>query len=86
MDDVKVVKDTIRSYPDGEKYKYWLQIDDRMKEGNLGRAKALIRVLPAGALSTEIQFWFFYPFNEPGRVKICAASSMCDDNWLDQCG
>jgi hypothetical protein len=86
MDNVNVVKDTIRSYPDGEKYKYWLQIDDRMKEGNLRRAKALIRVLPASALSTEIQFWFFYPFNGPGRVRICAASSMCDDNWLDQCG
>jgi len=86
MADVRQVQETIQSYSGADKYRYWLRIDDKMKPGSLRRAKALVRVLPATPFSTEIQFWFFYPFNGPGRVEVCAASSMCDDNWLDQCG
>jgi hypothetical protein len=51
MEDVRAVKEAIRSYPEGDKYKYWLNIDDSMKEGSLRRAKALIRVLPATPFS-----------------------------------
>jgi hypothetical protein len=86
MDDVRAAKEAIRAYPESDKYKYWLKLDDGMKLGNLRRAKALVRVLPVSAFSTELQFWFFYPFNGPARVEVCAASSMCDDNWLQQAG
>jgi hypothetical protein len=87
MDDVRKVEKLIKDSPDSEKYKYWLRIDDNMKPGNLDRAKALVRVLPAADVRhTEIQFWFFYPFNGPGRVEVCASSNLCDDNWLKQVG
>jgi hypothetical protein len=87
MDDVRKVEKLSKDSPDSEKYKYWLSIDDSMKPGNLNRAKALVRVLPAlHAMHTEIQFWFFYPFNGPGRVEVCASSNMCDDNWLKEVG
>jgi hypothetical protein len=84
--DVQAVRDSIQSLPDAERYKYWLSINDAWKAGSLRRAKALVRVLPNGRDSTELQFWFFYPFNGPGRVEICASSKMCDDNWLSQAG
>ncbi len=86
LEDTRAVQDSIRSLPDVNKYKYWLSIDDARKPGNLGRAKALVHVLPYGKYSTELQFWFFYPFNGPGRVEVCASSKACDDNWLSQCG
>jgi hypothetical protein len=57
-----------------------------MKKGSMLRAKAQVHVLPADSLTTEIQFWFFYPFNGPGRVEVCASSKMCDDNWLRENG
>jgi hypothetical protein len=86
LDDARAVRDLIRSLPDANKYKYWLSIDDAWKAGNLSRAKSLVRVLPHGKYSTELQFWLFYPFNGPGRVEICASSKACDDNWLSQTG
>jgi hypothetical protein len=87
IDDVLKVQKLIKDSPDSEKYEYWLRIDDSMKPGNLDRAKAQVRILPAeDAMHTEIQFWFFYPFNGPGRVEVCASSKMCDDNWLKQVG
>lgn len=86
MEDVHAVQDSIRSLPDANKYKYWLSINDAWKAGNLRRAKALVHVLPYDKYSTELQFWLFYPFNGPGRVKVCASSKACDDNWLSQAG
>ncbi|MBN1419587.1 MAG: Vps62-related protein [Planctomycetes bacterium] len=86
LDDVRAAGEVIRSTPDAGKYKCWLNINDAWKAGNLNRAKALVRVLPSGKHWTEIQFWFFYPFNGPGRVRIRAASRIGDDNWLRQCG
>jgi hypothetical protein len=85
-DDALRIEETIQSSADPGIYKYWLHIDDKMKKGNMRRAKAQVRVLPADDWTTEIQFWFFYPFNGPGRVEVCAASTMCDDNWLSECG
>lgn len=85
-DDARAAANWIQSAPDSDKYKYWLSIGDAFKKGNLRRAKALVRVLPAGDFSTELQFWFFYPFNGPGRVWVRAASGIGDRNWLRQCG
>lgn len=86
LNEVDVVRDSIRSLPDANKYKYWLSINDAWKAGNLGRAKAQVHVLPYDQHSTELQFWLFYPFNGPGRVEACASSKLCDDNWLAQAG
>ena len=87
LDDVRYVEENIKpktSHP--ELFKYWLQIADEMKPGELSRAEALIRVLPVNWLFTEIQFWFFYPFNGPGRVEACGVSWCCNDTHLDEAG
>jgi hypothetical protein len=86
IEDTNTVKNDIKSAQNSDKYKYWLHISDPFKGGNLSRAKALVRVLPAGDYSTELQFWFFYPFNGPGRVRIRLSSGIGDDNWLRECG
>ncbi|MEZ4599577.1 MAG: Vps62-related protein [Syntrophotaleaceae bacterium] len=87
LEDVRIIEEAIQASPDMENYKYWIHIDENtMKPGSQSRAKAFIRALPATPVTTEIQFWFFYPFNGPGRVEVCAASTMCDDNWLSQTG
>jgi len=83
--ELRAVQTSLRS-PDSGKYKYWLHINQDLKDGDLKRAKAIVRVLPAGKSSTEIQFWFFYPFNGPGRVRVQASGKIGDDNWLSQCG
>jgi len=85
-EDAYSVREAIQSLSEPSAYKYWLHIDDRMKKGSMSRAKALVRVLPFDLLTTEIQFWLFYPFNGPGRVEVCASSKMCDDNWLKETG
>jgi hypothetical protein len=86
LQDVTSIKEGIASTDNPGQYRYWLQIPDKLKSGNMRRARALVHVLPADALSTEIQFWLFYPFNGPGRVEVCASSKMCDDNWLREAG
>jgi Vacuolar protein sorting-associated protein 62/Glucodextranase, domain B len=50
--------------------------------GNLSRARADIRVVPWNWLFTELQFWLYYPFNGPGRVKICFNSYLCSDDQM----
>jgi len=85
-DDAFAVANSIQSAPNSSEYKYWLRISDAFKSGSLRRAKALVHILPAGDFSTELQFWFFYPFNGPGRVRVRASSGIGDDNWLGQCG
>jgi hypothetical protein len=87
LDDVRYVEENIKPYAsDPELFKYWLHIEDDLKPGDLARAQALIRVLPWNGLFTEIQFWFFYPFNGPGRVRLCSSSICCTDNYLQQAG
>jgi hypothetical protein len=67
--------------------RYWLHIPDELETGDLERAKALVRVLPINNYPEyiEIQFWLFYPFNGPGRVRLCAFG-LCDDIWLNEPG
>jgi hypothetical protein len=87
LDDVRYVEENIKpGASDPELFKYWLHIEDDLKPGDLARGEALIRVLPLNGLFTEIQFWFFYPFNGPGRVEACSSSSCCTDNYLMQGG
>jgi hypothetical protein len=87
LDDVRYVEENIKpDASDPELFKYWLHIEDDLKPGDLARGEALIRVLPVNGLFTEIQFWFFYPFNGPGRVEACSSSSCCTNNYLMQGG
>jgi hypothetical protein len=80
MDDVDHVVNQIRPnppYSDSELFRFWLHIPDALKTGGPSRAEALVRVLPWNTFFTEIQFWFFYPFNGPGRVEICLSGQFC---------
>jgi len=87
LDDVRYVEENIKPHAsDPELFKYWLEIADEMKPGDLASAEALIRVFPVNWLFTEIQFWFFYPFNGPGRVEACGWSSCCNDTQLEEAG
>jgi hypothetical protein len=54
--------------------------------GDLSRARADIRVVPWNYLFTELQFWLYYPFNGPGRVKICITTSDCNSYDLNENG
>jgi hypothetical protein len=67
-------------------FRYYLRIDDSLKPGNLDRAKALVRVRPWDWLFTDFQFWFFYPFNGPGRAEVCASGNWCDIQFFDELG
>jgi hypothetical protein len=87
LDDVRYVEENIKpDASDPSLFKYWLHIEDDLKPGDFASGEALIRVLPVNGLFTEIQFWFFYPFNGPGRVEACSSSSCCTDNYLQQGG
>lgn len=83
MDDVEYVLNNVKPNPpynNSPSFKYWLNIPNQLKPGNLSRAKAIVRVVPWNTIFTEIQFWFFYPFNGPGRVRICSVSWAC--KWI----
>lgn len=87
LDDARHVEDDIKPSSSAPTlFRYWLRIDDSLKPGDLASAKALVRVLPVNCLFTELQFWFFYPFNGPGRVEACSSSICCTDNYLGQGG
>lgn len=67
-------------------FRYYLRIDDSLRPGSLDRAKALVRVRPWNWLFTDLQFWFFYPFNGPGRAEVCASGNWCDIQFFDELG
>jgi hypothetical protein len=50
-------------------FRYWLNIDPSLRAGHLQRAKTYVRVLPAGDLTLDLQFWFFAPYNGPVKGK-----------------
>jgi hypothetical protein len=52
-------------------------------QGDLASAKPVVHVRPRGPL-TEIQFWYFYPFNGPGRLRICWEH--CEYEQFDESG
>jgi len=66
-------------YNNNQDFRYWIEYPDSLESGDSTRAKALIRVLPVNAVNqefTEIQFWFYYPFNGPGRLWFRIASGL----------
>jgi hypothetical protein len=67
-------------------FRAYLRIDDSLKPGSLDRAKALVRVRPWNHLAIELQFWFFYPFNGPGRAEVCASGNWCDIQYFEDLG
>lgn len=89
MDEVTRILDDVKPYApydDSPYFRYWLEIPDNLLAGNLERAKAVIRVVPWNYFSTEVQFWIFYPFNGPGRIRTCLASTLCDHEQLNDVG
>jgi len=86
MNDMASIEDGIRPNPpynDDPSFKIWLRIPDMLIHGNLANAKPVVHVRPRGTL-TEIQFWYFYPFNGPGRVRICWEH--CEYKQFDDAG
>ncbi len=69
-------------------FRYWLNIPSSLWAGDVNqeRSKAFVRVLPWNTFFTEIQFWFFYPYNGPGRFEVCLSSNTCFPIQLDQNG
>jgi hypothetical protein len=53
-------------------FRYWLEIDESLRAGNLQRAKTYVRVLPIGDTSLDLQFWFFSPYNGPIKGRVTA--------------
>lgn len=51
-------------------FKSWIEYDPLLAIGNLGVAKAFVNVLPVDAIFTDLQFWFYYPYNGPGRITV----------------
>jgi hypothetical protein len=89
IDDVDHVINTVKPnppYSDSELFRIWLHVPDALKAGDPSRAEALVRVLPWNTFFTEIQFWFFYPFNGPGRVEVCLSGQLCAYGQLVESG
>jgi hypothetical protein len=70
-------------YDDDPDFRTWLSIPDALKHGQLDRARPVVHVRPRGPF-TEIQFWYFYAFNGPGRIRICWEH--CEYEQFDQAG
>jgi hypothetical protein len=85
---VALIENTIKPNPpynNDPDFRIWLSIDDALKPGDLTRARPLVHAAPRGPY-TEIQFWFFYPFNGPGRTEICDFFDHCESKQLEQAG
>jgi Vacuolar protein sorting-associated protein 62 len=89
MDDVNYVLNEIKPnppYANSDLFKLWLNIPDELKPGDQSRADALVRAVSWNTVFTEIQFWYFYPYNGPGRVEVCLSGSVCDYIQMDTVG
>jgi hypothetical protein len=67
-------------------FRYWLHIDDSQKPGNQPRAKALISVKQNNPAFVDLEFWFFYPFNGPGKFRLTVGNVKTDHVQMDTCG
>jgi hypothetical protein len=86
MDDVAYIEDEIRPsapYNDDPAFRIWLEIPQEVIDDGLASAKPVVHVRPRGPL-TEIQFWYFYAFNGPGRLQICWEH--CEYEQFDESG
>ena len=51
-------------------FKHWISYDPLSAFGDLSRTLAYVNVLPVDAIFTDFQFWFYYPYNGPGRITL----------------
>jgi Vacuolar protein sorting-associated protein 62 len=52
-------------------FRMWLKLDDSLMAGHQARAQALVSVVDAPHDSyLDLQFWFFYPYNGPGKFYV----------------
>jgi hypothetical protein len=86
MDDVAYVEQEFKPnspYDDDPDFRIWLGIPQAVIHGDLTSTKPVVHLRPRGPL-TEIQFWYFYPFNGPGRLRICWEH--CEYEQFDESG
>lgn len=51
--------------------RYWLELEAGAKRGDFSTAKAYVRARwTQGMTYTDLQFWFFSPYNGPGRAHL----------------
>jgi hypothetical protein len=53
--------------------------------GSLPRTTAWVRVLPIAGVFLDIQYWFYFPFNGPGKFRVCLPSP-CTEVFLSTNG
>ena len=68
-------------------FRTWLHINDLLKPGDMTRARAQVCV-HQGLDNDEvnIQFWFFYDFNGPGKFNVSAGAFLNDNVEMDTAG
>jgi len=77
-------RDPLATRPD---FHCWLHIGDSALSGSQSRAKALVSVLEAvDDTYVDLQFWFFYPFNGPGKFHVTIGRVVDDHVRVDTCG
>ncbi len=91
MLDVDRVLESIKPYPPyytSSNFDYWLNINDADINGDPAgtRSKALVRAIPWNTFFTDLQFWFYYPFNGPGRFFIEVYTMGFDHVQMDEPG
>jgi hypothetical protein len=64
----------------------YLRIPQGVRRGDLARARVPVRVRPWNHLFTDVQFWFFYPYNGPGRVLMESSGIITTHIQLAYCG
>lgn len=96
--DLPTTRNTTHRYPDNQAYTgpareplpsdsmTWLHIDDSCKPGNQSRAKALVNVIQKRLDLVDLQFWFFYPFNGPGKFRVTIGDVFTDHVEMDTAG
>jgi hypothetical protein len=70
---------------DNPAYRYWITVNDLQKPGNQSRAKALVKVNQTDQ-HVDLEFWFFYPFNGPGRFRVTVGKIFTDYVEMQTCG
>jgi len=69
------------------KFHYWLRLDDSLKPGNMAGARAQVRVVKG--LNNDIldlQFWFFYGYNGPGKFHVYVPGALDKNVEMDTAG
>jgi hypothetical protein len=68
--------------------KLWLSPDtnqDAVRRGSTDRAKSYVTVENKPGVVT-IQYWYFYPYNGPGRFEVCLSSHICEQIQIGTVG